>query len=391
MYRILPPCALAHIIVLIASTLCFGNQNLNIYWGDLHGHCNVSDGSGTPSDYYTYGRYVSELNFLALTDHSCNISSAEWTQVQQAAAAHDVPGTFVPLIGYEWSDETKGHRVVLLPTLSSGPAYGDPYYRQYLGQWPDIQCPEENFVTYEEFWAKVRAQAGIVEAAHPTLGSNFDWNYHDGEAQLLAEIVRGLPAGLNDETKMSCEYPADGRGVQNALARGYRLGFTGVSDTHKGYPGAGAKTAVLAAELTREAILDAIAKRHVYAVSGTKINLEFTINDYIMGEEFRTNDPLSISLSASSNYAISKLEILKNNQVVWQKTLSAKSGSLTAADLPSDETAWYYARVTLTNGDSAWASPIWVATPEPSSIVMLAMGLPGPLVWLWKKGMKRTF
>ena len=192
MYRARLLGVLVCVCVLLASTFSVADQALNVYWGDLHGHSTVSDGDPTPAKYFLYGRRAAKLDFLALTDHSCDISAAEWTQVQQAAEQHDVPGTFVSLIGYEWSDKNKGHRTVLLPTLSSGPAYGDPYYQQYLGQWQNIQCPQENFVSYEEFWTKVLAQDGIVDAAHPTLGSNFDWNYHNGGVELLAEIVRGL-------------------------------------------------------------------------------------------------------------------------------------------------------------------------------------------------------
>ena len=40
-----------------------------VYWGDLHGHSNYSDGSGVPEEYFTYARDVSALDVAALTDH----------------------------------------------------------------------------------------------------------------------------------------------------------------------------------------------------------------------------------------------------------------------------------------------------------------------------------
>ena len=40
-----------------------------IFWGDLHGHSNLSDGTGTPEDYYRYARDVAALDVVALTDH----------------------------------------------------------------------------------------------------------------------------------------------------------------------------------------------------------------------------------------------------------------------------------------------------------------------------------
>ena len=386
---------MASVVVLFASTVVHGQQNLNIYWGDLHGHSNISDGTKnaqtpkrqTAADYYTYGRDVAGLDFLALTDHSCDISNAEWAGLQTTAQQFNNPGNFVSLIGYEWSDENKGHRAVLLPGYGSGPAYGDPYYKQYLGQWPTVECPEANFVTYDQFWSKVSAQGGIVAGSHPTLGNGIDWNYHDGEVEMLAEIARGMPASFNDETAMSCETSPNGRGVQDALARGYRVGFIGVSDTHACYPGKGAKTAVLATELTNAAVFDALEKRHTYAVSRDMFDVSFTINDHIMGDEFQTNDMLTITLSASTGAMnITKLEILKNNQVVWQNTPSSPSGTLSVTDLPGAETAWYYGRVTLLNGQKAWASPIWVSTaPEPSSVMLSIMGVVSLSIYVWQK------
>ncbi len=40
-----------------------------ILWADLHGHSNLSDGTGTPEDYFHYARDVAALDVCALTDH----------------------------------------------------------------------------------------------------------------------------------------------------------------------------------------------------------------------------------------------------------------------------------------------------------------------------------
>ena len=41
----------------------------HLVWADLHGHSNLSDGTGTPDDYYRYARDVAGLDVAALTDH----------------------------------------------------------------------------------------------------------------------------------------------------------------------------------------------------------------------------------------------------------------------------------------------------------------------------------
>ena len=40
-----------------------------LLFGDLHGHSNLSDGTGTPEDYFRYARDVAALDVAALTDH----------------------------------------------------------------------------------------------------------------------------------------------------------------------------------------------------------------------------------------------------------------------------------------------------------------------------------
>lgn len=351
----------------------------HIYWGDLHGHSNISDGTQnsetpkreTPEDYFRYGRDVMKLDFLALTDHAEHVSEADWQHLQAIARQFDAPHSFVPMIGYEWSDEKKGHRVVLFPDLSREIVYAAPSQLKYSSE-PWLKRPKEFFVDYQEFFAKVRQSGAIVHAAHPSLGDcRVDWNFHDPQVELNVEMAgtTGNPGGLAEcwyEDPATIRQHQNQRGVtgcwvQDALARGYRLGFLGVNDTHSCEPGLKAKTAVLATELTREAVFDAIRQRRVYAVSGDRVDLAMEINGHVMGEDFTTGEPLKIELSASGEQYIVRFEILKNNQVVWRKKINGTSGTLTADDQPTETTAWYYGRVVLANGHWAWTSPIWVS------------------------------
>jgi hypothetical protein len=353
-------------------------QGYRIFWGDLHGHTNVSDGTQnnempkrqTPEDYYRYGRDVARLHFLALTDHSESISEAEWEHVKEVARQFDSPGRFVPIIGYEWSDDATGHKVVLFPDLRGGPVYSPPAPRCRAGQ-TSVERPERFCVDHANFFALVRESGGIVHAAHPSIGDcQTDWSNHDPRVELNVEMAgtTGNPGGLAEvwyeDPSTPRQHPnqraVKGCWVQDALTRGWRLGFLGVNDTHSCEPGLKAKTAVLAKELTREAVVDAIRQRRVYAVSRDRVAVWFEINGHPMGEEFQTARPLQIALSAASSQPIARLEILKNNRVVWQRKIDAASGTLSATDVPGSSTAWYYGRVVLADGHRAWASPIWV-------------------------------
>jgi hypothetical protein len=41
----------------------------NVYYGMLHSHTSISDGSGTPSEAYEYARFTAELDFFGIADH----------------------------------------------------------------------------------------------------------------------------------------------------------------------------------------------------------------------------------------------------------------------------------------------------------------------------------
>ena len=72
-----------------------------------------------------------------------------------------------------------------------------------------------------------------------------------------------------------------GNTVRDALERGYRLGFVGSGDSHDGHPGlvhlasggSGGLAGILAKARTREAVLEALRARRVYATNGPRIVL----------------------------------------------------------------------------------------------------------------------
>ena len=74
--------------------------------------------------------------------------------------------------------------------------------------------------------------------------------------------------------------------------------------------------AVLAPELTREAIFDALKKRRTYAVTGARIELDFRINGHRIGEILPYTPQREILVSVSGWDDIASVEVLKNNAVI---------------------------------------------------------------------------
>ena len=79
-----------------------------VYFGDIHGHSELSDGKGSPDDYFTVARDEAKLDFCALTDHDHGgvrrpelWEAGKWELVQKKVAEYHEPGRFVTLLAYE--------------------------------------------------------------------------------------------------------------------------------------------------------------------------------------------------------------------------------------------------------------------------------------------------
>ena len=71
-----------------------------IYWGDIHGHTELSDGLGeSAADYFTYGRDAADLDVCAGAEHGHQNLEA----TRKAVKSFYEPGRFVTILGFEYS------------------------------------------------------------------------------------------------------------------------------------------------------------------------------------------------------------------------------------------------------------------------------------------------
>ena len=202
---------------------------------------------------------------------------------------------------------------------------------------------------------------------------------HNEHFQRLIEIYSSWG---NSECE-GCERPIIGgavyqnHSVQDALARGERLGFVGASDTHSGQPGftywvfenrsyRGGLTCVMTEQLDREHVFDAMWNRSVYATTGERILLQFHLNGTPMGQELRLHrgDALNLKVKVIGTGELDTIEIVKDGSVLCRK---ACAGSTEAELVCNDDSgvisgtwSYYYARILQKDKAMAWASPIWV-------------------------------
>ena len=117
---------------------------------------------------------------------------------------------------------------------------------------------------------------------------------------------------------------------------------------------------VFTEEPTREAIFEAIKKRHTYGATDN-IVLDVRMGDHFMGDEFDTSEvpPLQIRIVGTS--PVAKVEVIKNENIIYTAAPDQKNVTLTFLDQePTTGTSYYYVRMVQDDRQVAWASPIWV-------------------------------
>jgi|GEM_PF-217880 len=336
-----------------------GERRLHLFFGDIHGHSRLSDGTGTPEDYYRFARHVSGLDICALTDHDAYgtfpIQGQPWQRIVAATAAAHEPGRFVTFLGYEWTSWEYGHRNV--------------YFSGDRGEI--FSNLAEASRTPERLW-RCLAPYEAMTIAHHTGGGPVavDWSHAPGSQEPVVEICSIHGSSQSYGCRSAIYRPVEGAFVYDALERDYLLGIIGSGDTHDGHPGqrsAGAVTGglfgVFAAALTREAVWEALRKRHVYGTSGKKIILFARVADAPMGSKVtwsRGTVPVAIRVVGCD--VLQSVEVVRNGETVFSHPCGNEiEVSLLAEDMePQPGTSWYLVKATQKDGHMAWSSPVWV-------------------------------
>jgi hypothetical protein len=293
-----------------------------VYFGDLHNHSDVGYAQGTLRRVYEIAR--NHLDFFAFTPHAhwhdiqhyagnienkwingFHVTRARWPEVLEMAKEFDSPGKFVTLAGYEWHSTSMGDYHVIFPDLNA---------RLYT---PDELADLQSFAL----------QRGCVMIPHhPAIrqgrrGANFA--RIDPKVSPLLEIYSEWGNAEHDRGPFPyIRHTESGRWTRNtlhhALSQGHRFGVIASTDDHLGYPGGYGEglAAVLAPELTRGAILEALRERRTYAVSGDRIVLGYTLNGHSMGRELPYTRQRRLAVSASGWDQVDRVEVLKNNRVI---------------------------------------------------------------------------
>jgi len=382
------------------------DEPYHLYWGVLHGTTELSGGAGRPSDYFGVLRDHNLLNFGALGDRLPSGAAAGrvWRRVAKATEDADEPGRFVALPAYEWSGKQAGdgERLVIYPAAdraSLPPGPGD--------------CPRP-WHLFRALHAAGPGQALVIARRTASIASPCDFSRHDPVHERLIEIYSadgctersvhdgnpypmrppGLPEGIEAPGVPLDAGEAREGFVARALALGWRVGFVaGAGDRH-GHPGDRTRTGpepfryrdglvgVWAADLTRKDIFEALRERRTIASTGPRIIILWRIGHHFMGSDavVRRGDALlscrPVQIEVHAEESIALVEIVRNNGVVYSRRPAAPDAQIEWRDDSALEDilirprtgrppfVFYYVRITQSDGEMAWASPIWLTLED---------------------------
>ena len=236
------------------------------YWADLHGQSEETIGTNSARDLMVFARDHAFLDAMSHQGNDFQITQAFWQELNRLSAEFNEDGRFIMFPGYEWSGNTGlgGDRNVLFRDE------GRQIHRSHHALVDDLSDVDTDANSAADLFTAL-ADENCVVFAH--IGGRYaDISIaHDGRIERAIEIHSdwGTFEWL----------------LEDAFEQGYRVGIVANSDGHKGrhgasHPGAslfgayGGLTCLLAPELSRDGLFEALRKRHHYASTGCRAFLD---------------------------------------------------------------------------------------------------------------------
>jgi hypothetical protein len=346
-----------------------------LYWGDLHLHSSLSDGTGSMADGFRYGRDVMDLDVVAYTDHDTmgffippslqrrRMHDRFFEGMQTTTAEFHDPGHFVTLFAYEWTKQPNqgGHLNVYFDSVENAELF---------------DSIDESSDTYEGLWERLReynadGPGEALTIPHHTAEAMYPFDFsstdYDDELAPLVEVYSQWGSSERPASDGN-RYPLEmgqgeigewGHYVQDAHELGYRVGMMAGADFHGPLPGhslihasphlpslrewreeglgwgpiwriwnersyPGGLTAFRAPDLTREAIFEALRSRSVYGTTQPdRILVDFRIDDVAVGERDSTvslvaaDAERTISVDVAGTAPLERVTVTRNGTDWW--------------------------------------------------------------------------
>ncbi|MCP5372247.1 MAG: hypothetical protein H6907_11000 [Hyphomicrobiales bacterium] len=293
-----------------------------LLFGDIHNHNAMGYGVGSMARSIDVAR--THLDFFAFTGHSSwhDMVPMEggreghwtrgferlrdgWPEVQDLVAGANEDGAFAAFLGFEWHSSHFGDQCVVFPDDGRPLAYPDHIdgLRAFCLDNGALMVPHH--------------------LAYPAGNRGVNWDAFDEACTPVVEIFSEHGNSEDDRGPYPFfNHSMGGRQtsntVQAALDRGLRFGFVASSDSHNAFPGAHGEglLGVLAADLERASILEAIRARRTYALTGDRMEVDFAVDGAVMGRTIRAGAQVDVAFEVRGRDEMDMVEIVQDGRVV---------------------------------------------------------------------------
>jgi hypothetical protein len=346
-----------------------GGKRYQLVRGEFHRHTEMSfDGGadGSLEDMFRYAIDPAGMDWIGSGDHEMHlVREYQWWLIQKYTDAFHTPGRFTPMFTFERSvPYPHGHRNCVFANrgIMTLPRLGEPNEDKRVA---GVHADDTKML-----YRYLHALGGVCAVHTSATSMGTDWRDNDPVVEPMVEIYQGDRMSYEKQEAPRAGYdpkmdkkPANIAGwypdgyIDLALQKGYKLGFQSSSDhwsTHISY------CVVLAEKNSRAGILDAMRKRHCYGATDDII-VEFRSGDHIMGDAFRSEGAPQFQIRVVGTRPVAKLEILRDSVVVETvKPDQVEFRGDWADPRPATGEHYYYLRITQSDDELAWSSPIWV-------------------------------
>ncbi|MGD2170448.1 MAG: DUF3604 domain-containing protein [Chlamydiota bacterium] len=366
---------------------CFAEEELNLFWGVLHGESEKVDSIENIETCLRHFRDDKALQFYASShfENEETVSSDNWKTITSQLNEFTEEDRFAGFIGFQYVGDPKEEGIRLFIT------------------------PKDNKQILKKKDSKSNSLKKIYKTynskewmAIPTMtmgkGSSYDFKNFNPEFEKVVEIYNawgsseclekeGNPKPIKGKGKKALVEAQEGS-IINALKENCRFGFVagGLDDRgiyselydieqNQYFPGL---TAILAKNHTRSSLFDALSKKSCYATTGARMIIGFNIAGKPIGSELNTKDKPGLEFNRHvsgfvvGTDTIEAIEIVRNGSVIHTIHPENYKTEFTYDDMdqlskvalksPDDKPrfAFYYLRIKQSDGHIGWSSPIWV-------------------------------
>jgi hypothetical protein len=300
-----------------------------LLFGDLHNHCGLSYGHGSLKDALKNAR--EQLDFCSITGHAHWPDMPEpderiqyiidfhkvgfaklkrdWPAMMATLQDYNDEQRFVVFPGFEIHSNADGDRTILYQDFAGEIIYADSI--------PDLH---NRLATLANEGVEALAFPHHIGYRTGTRGIN--WATHDSRWGPFVEMLSMHGCSESNENTRPFLHSMGGSDwestIQYGLAQGHVFGFSGHTDHHSGHPGSYGHgvTGLWSDGRDRESIWNALKARRCYALTGDRIQLEYTLNEAPMGSVIAPCARRKIEVDVHAAGAIDCIDVIKNNTLV---------------------------------------------------------------------------